>query len=220
MKETTMRPVVVLPASTPEGAIDHAAYVAQGGYRLLKRCVAGEIEADMVLQSVGESGLRGARGPAAEEWQRVHCAPVPRAMDACVGLDDRGNGTGRELLQCHPHRCFEGMLIAAWAVGASRVRLLLARGSPAALRAMLAAELAKLRRCRPYPGMPDIVLDCRDAAPADDGVPTLRQGIETLYWVPDILERGAQWFASRGRTVGHERGGSSSMAWPAAQGTV
>jgi formate dehydrogenase len=195
-----MRPVVVLKASAAEGAIDHAAYVARGGYRLLKRCIAGEIEADMVLRSVGDSGLRGAQGPAALEWDRVHRQPTPRAIEACVGLAECRGGTDRVLLQRHPHRCFEGMLIAAWAVGASRLQLMLVRGGHQALQAMLAAELVKLRRRRPYPGMPDIALGCCDAPPQqEEGVPTLRQGIETLYWVPDILERGAHWFASRQR---------------------
>jgi formate dehydrogenase len=193
-----MRSAVGLQASAPQGAIGHAAYVARGGYRLLKRCVAGEIEADMVLQSVGESGLRGAQGPAAAEWERVHRAPTPRAMEVCVGLAEPVGFTDRALLERNPHRCFEGMLITAWAVGASHIRLLL-RGVPAALQAMLAAELMKLRRRRPYPGMPEIVLGIEDALPRDDGLPTLRQGVATLYWVPEILERGAEWFASRGQ---------------------
>jgi formate dehydrogenase len=163
---------------------------------LLKRCIAGEIEADMVLQSVGDSGLHGVHGPAAVEWERVHGAPTPRAMEVSAGP---AGVTDRELLERHPHRCFEGMLITAWAVGASRIRLLV-RDGPSALRAMLAAELMKLRNRRPYPGMPEIVLRFDDAPPpADDGLPTLRQGIETLYWVPDILERGAAWFAAQGQ---------------------
>ena len=195
-----MRPVVVLKASAAEGAIDHAAYVARGGYRLLKRCIAGEIEVDMVLRSVGDSGLLGAQGPAAAEWDRVHREPMPRVMEACVGLAERAGGSDRLLLQRNPHRCFEGMLIAAWAVGASRIRLMLVRGGHAALQAMLATELVKLRRRRPYPGMPDIALGSCAAPPApEDGVPTLRQGIETLYWIPDILEGGAEWFAAQRR---------------------
>ena len=193
-----MRPVVVLNASAPEGAIDHAAYVARGGYRLLKRCVAGEIDVEMVLRSVGDSGLFGALGPAAAEWERVHRQPTPRLMEACAGLGERRGGSDRVLLQRNPHRCFEGMLIAAWAVGASRLRLMLVRGGHAALQAMLNSELVKLRRRRPYPGMPDIALACCDAPPkAEAGGPTLRQGIETLYWVPDILEGGAEWFAAQ-----------------------
>ncbi|WP_157268728.1 hypothetical protein [Azohydromonas aeria] len=198
-----MRPVVSprTPAA-PGGAIGHAAYVERGGYRLLKRCVAGEIEADMVLRSVEESGLCDAQGPAATQWLRVHQASAPRAMEVCVGRDEGGRGgdaggSGRMLLTRNPHRCFEGMLIAAWAVGASSIRLLLQRGGHAALQALLAGELVKLRRRRPYPGMPEIALGCGDAPPS--ALPTLRQGVETLYWVPDILDGGAEWFALQRR---------------------
>src|SRR5213075_1985799 len=31
------------------------------------------------------------------------------------------------------------------------------------------------------------------------GRPTLEQNVETLYWVRDIVEKGASWFASQGR---------------------
>lgn len=204
-----MRPVVSPRTPASKGAIDHAAYVERGGYRLLKRCVAGEIEADMVLRSVEESGLCDAQGPAAAQWLRVHQASAPRAMEVCVGRDEGGSGgdaaagSGRLLLARNPHRCFEGMLIAAWAVGASSIRLLLQRGGHAALKALLAGELVKLRRHRPYPGMPEIALDCGEApaAPASAAPPTLRQGVETLYWVPDILDGGAEWFALRRQPV-------------------
>ena len=199
-----MRPVVSPPRApaAPGGAIDHAAYVERGGYRLLKRCVAGEIEADMVLRSVEESGLCDTQGTAAAQWLRVHQQSAPRAMEVCVGRDDGqrsgdAGSSGRMLLARNPHRCFEGMLIAAWAVGASSIRLLLQRGGHAALQALLAGELVKLRRRRPYPGMPEIALGCGEAPPA--ALPTLRQGVETLYWVPDILDGGAEWFALQRR---------------------
>jgi len=34
------------------------------------------------------------------------------------------------------------------------------------------------------------------------GRPTLVQNVETMYWVRDIVEKGAQWFASHGRNGG------------------
>ena len=34
------------------------------------------------------------------------------------------------------------------------------------------------------------------------GRPTLVQNVETLYWVPHIIAKGAQWFASQGRNGG------------------
>src|SRR5262245_35899915 len=41
------------------------------------------------------------------------------------------------------------------------------------------------------------------------GRPTLEQNVETLYWVRDIVEKGAAWFTSHGR---HERKGFRSFS--------
>jgi formate dehydrogenase len=41
------------------------------------------------------------------------------------------------------------------------------------------------------------------------GRPTLEQNVETLYWVRDIVEKGAQWFTSHGR---RERKGLRSFS--------
>ena len=41
------------------------------------------------------------------------------------------------------------------------------------------------------------------------GRPTLEQNVETLYWVRDIVEKGAEWFTSQGR---HERKGLRSFS--------
>ncbi len=41
------------------------------------------------------------------------------------------------------------------------------------------------------------------------GRPTLINNVETLYWVRDIVERGAEWFAGQGR---HGRKGPRSFS--------
>src|SRR5256885_7249971 len=41
------------------------------------------------------------------------------------------------------------------------------------------------------------------------GRPTLEQNVETLFWVRDIVEKGAAWFTSHGR---HERKGLRSFS--------
>jgi formate dehydrogenase beta subunit len=41
------------------------------------------------------------------------------------------------------------------------------------------------------------------------GRPTLEQNVETLYWVRDIVEKGAAWYASHGR---HDRKGLRSFS--------
>ena len=35
------------------------------------------------------------------------------------------------------------------------------------------------------------------------GRPTLEHNMETLHWVRDLLERGADWFAGQGRNGRH-----------------
>src|SRR3546814_15485003 len=34
------------------------------------------------------------------------------------------------------------------------------------------------------------------------GRPTLNQNVATMFWVRDIVEKGAEWFASNGRKIG------------------
>ena len=41
------------------------------------------------------------------------------------------------------------------------------------------------------------------------GRPTLEHNCETLYWVRDILEHGADWFSGQGRRGRHEIGRAS-----------
>jgi len=41
------------------------------------------------------------------------------------------------------------------------------------------------------------------------GRPTLEQNVETLFWVRDIVEKGAAWATSQGR---HERKGFRSFS--------
>ena len=42
-----------------------------------------------------------------------------------------------------------------------------------------------------------------------DEAPAIEQNVETLYWVRDIVEKGAAWFTSHGR---HERKGLRSFS--------
>ena len=224
----------------PEGFIDLQAYKDEGGYALLKTCIAGELDVDDVIKALEGSGLRGLGGagfPTGRKWRIVRNEPAPRLM--AVNLDEGEPGTfkDRVYLERDPHRFIEGMLIAAWAVGIAKIYLYL-RDEYHGCRAMLEAELAKLRIRPPYPGMPEIEL--RRGAGADIcgeesamiesiegkrgmprlrppyvaqvglfGRPTLEHNFETLYWVRDILEKGGDWFAGHGR---HGRTGLRSFS--------
>jgi len=144
----------------PEGFIDRAAYEAQGGYRLLKQCIGGELEVEPVIQTMEDSGLRGLGGagfPAGRKWRIVRNEVAPRLMAVNIDEGEPGTFKDRVYLERDPHRFLEGMLIAAWAVGIARIYIYL-RDEYHGCRTMLEAELAKLRAAPPYPGMPEIVL--------------------------------------------------------------
>ena len=205
------------------------AYVEDGGYALLKACVAGERSADDAIATMEDAGLRGLGGagfPTGRKWKIVRAEPAPRLMAVNIDEGEPGTFKDRWYLERDPHRFLEGMLIAAWAVGIAEIYVYL-RDEYAAVRAILTAEIAELQERAPVPlppihlrrgagayicgeesamiesiegkkGMPRL----RPPYVAQVGVfgrPTLEHNMETLYWVREILERGAAWFSSHGR---------------------
>ncbi len=219
-----------LPADDPPGFIGLDAYRRQGGYRLLQRCVAGELDAEQVIVMLEHSGLRGLGGagfPAGRKWRIVKGEPGPRLMAVNIDEGEPGTFKDRVYLESDPHRFLEGLLIAAWAVGIDRVFIYL-RDEYHGCRRMLQAELQHLRADPLWSRMPELVLRrgagayiCGEESAMIEsiegrrglprlrppyvaqrglfGCPTLVHNIETLHWVRDIVERGADWFASQGR---------------------
>ncbi len=214
----------------PSGFVDLEAYKEEGGYALLKTCIAGELEVEDVIKALEDSGLRGLGGagfPAGRKWRIVRNEPAPRLMAVNIDEGEPGTFKDRVYLERDPHRFLEGMLIAAWAVGIARIYIYL-RDEYHGCRAMLEAELDKLRASPPFPGMPEIVLRrgagayiCGEESAMIESIegkrgmprlrppyvaqvglfgrPTLEHNFETLYWVREILEKGGTWFASHGR---------------------
>jgi formate dehydrogenase len=155
-----------------------------------------------------------------------------------VNADEGEPGTfkDRYYLERDPHRFIEGMLIAAWVVEARDVYLYI-RDEYAEVRLMLDDELARvvqagllgdtrvyLRRgagayiCGEESAMIESIEGKRGlprhrppyvAQVGLFGRPTLEQNVETLYWVRDIVEKGAAWFTSHGR---RERKGLRSFS--------
>jgi formate dehydrogenase beta subunit len=225
---------------TPSGFIDRAAYEAQGGYRLLKQCIGGEHDVESVIKTMEDSGLRGLGGagfPAGRKWRIVRNETAPRLMAVNIDEGEPGTFKDRFYLESDPHRFLEGMLIAAWAVGIAKIYIYL-RDEYHGCRAMLEAELAKLRAQPPYPGMPEVILRrgagayiCGEESAMIESIegkrgmprlrppyvaqvglfgrPTLEHNFETLFWVREVLEKGGAWFASHGR---HGRKGLRSFS--------
>jgi formate dehydrogenase len=209
--------------------IGYADYRGAGGYALWADCVAGRRDLETVLKTMEDAGLRGLGGagfPAGRKWRIVRAEQGPRHMAVNIDEGEPGTFKDRHYLERDPHRFLEGMLVAAWAVGIERIWIYL-RDEYHACRETLQRELAALK-ADPPANLPEIHLRrgagayicgeesamiesiegkrgmprLRPPYVAQVGVfgrPTLEHNFETLFWVREILEKGAGWFASHGR---------------------
>jgi formate dehydrogenase len=205
------------------------AYRGAGGYAVLKSCLSGSRKAEEVIAALSDGGLRGLGGagfPTGRKWALVRAEPRPRLLAVNGDEGEPGTFKDRVFLESEPHRFIEGMLIAAWCVEAEQVFLYVRDEYPAVLQ-ILKRELAQvvaaglaahtrvhLRRgagayiCGEESAMIESIEGKRGYPRhrppyvAQDGIfhrPTLVNNIETLHWVPAILEKGAAWFAAQGK---------------------
>ena len=209
--------------------IHYAEYRRNGGYRIAAECLAGKRDAEALIKTMEHSGLRGLGGagfPAGRKWRIVLGEKGPRVMAVNIDEGEPGTFKDRYYLERNPHRFLEGMIIAAWTVQISEVYIYL-RDEYAGVRAILEKEIKALQKNPPCP-LPPIFLRrgagayiCGEESAMIEsiegkrgmprlrppyvaqvglfGYPTLEHNMETLYWVRDILEKGADWFASHGR---------------------
>jgi NADH:ubiquinone oxidoreductase subunit F (NADH-binding)/NADH:ubiquinone oxidoreductase subunit E len=204
-------------------------YRADGGYKLLEACLAGERTRDSVIEALEKSNIRGMGGagfPSGRKWRFVLAEPGPRLMAVNGDEGEPGTFKDRYFLETDPHRFLEGMLIAAWVVEAADVYIYLRDEYPQCrevlvqqITALEAAGLAKharihLRRgagayiCGEESAMLESLEGKRGLPrhkppfPSQVGLfgrPTLINNIETLHWVRDIVEAGPEWFSGQGR---------------------
>jgi bidirectional [NiFe] hydrogenase diaphorase subunit len=98
-------------------------YIAASGYSAMMRVIT-EMTPSQVIDEVVKSGLRGRGGagyPTGLKWSTVAKATPKKIKFAICNADegDPGAFMDRSVLESDPHRVLEGMLIAAYAVGAS-----------------------------------------------------------------------------------------------------
>jgi formate dehydrogenase len=190
-----------------------------------------------IMEASGLRGLGGAGFPAGRKWRIVRAEPAPRLMAVNIDEGEVGTFKDRVYLERDPHRFLEGMLIAAWAVGIAGIYIYL-RDEYHGCRALLEQELARLQANPPAQGMPRIELRrgagayiCGEESAMIESIegkrgmprlrppyvaqvglfgrPTLEHNFETLYWVRELLEKGAESFSSQGR---HGRKGLRSFS--------
>jgi formate dehydrogenase beta subunit len=204
-------------------------YRKLGGYRLLRECLDGKRSREDVTKIMEDSGLRGLGGagfPAGRKWRLVAAEPAPRLMAVNIDEGEPGTFKDRWYLERDPHRFLEGMLVAAWCAGVGEIWVYL-RDEYAGCRAILERELKKLQAEKPC-ALPPVHLRrgagayiCGEESAMIESIegkrgmprlrppyvaqvglfgrPTLEHNMETVYWVREIVEKGAQWFAAQGR---------------------
>jgi formate dehydrogenase beta subunit len=205
-----------------------AEYRATGGYSVLESCRTGKLGFEEIIKEMTDAGLRGLGGagfPAGRKWQIVRTYQGPRLMTINGDEGEPGTFKDRFYLERNPQQMFEGALIAAWAVEAERIYLYMRDEYPAVLH-ILAHEIAALEKsgiirkgdivlrrgagayiCGEESAMIESIEGKRGyprnrppyiAEVGLFGRPTLNHNVETLYWVPEILKKGAKWFADHG----------------------
>ena len=211
---------------------DLAAYREQGGYRLLQACLDGRRTPEEIIEILSDAGLRGLGGagfPTGQKWRFVRAEAGPRLMAVNADEGEPGTFKDRFYLDTEPHRVLEGMLVAAWAVEAEAVYFYLRDEYPQD-REILLAEIAALEVAGLTPhtkvhlrrgagayicGEESAMIESiegkrglprhRPPYVSQNGIfgrPTLVNNVETLFWIPVIVEKGADWFASHGRNGG------------------
>jgi NADH-quinone oxidoreductase subunit F len=231
-------------------------YVSRGGYAAFRRILADGVSPDRIIAEVTASSLRGRGGaafPTGVKW-----GFMPRDRDGqkylICNADESEPGTfkDRDILRHNPHAVIEGMLIAAYAMGASvgynyihgeiwaeyeRFEEAISEARAAGLVGknllgtdfsfelhafhgfgayVCGEETALLESMEGRRGQPRF----RPPFPATSGLygqPTTVNNVETLAYVPFILNMGGKAFAALGKA---NNGGmkifsvSGDVAWP------
>ena len=211
-------------------------YIAEDGYQALGN-VLSELTPEQIIEIVLASGLRGRGGagfPTAKKWQFCRQNPGDIKYVICNADEgDPGAFMNRRVLESDPHSVIEGMIIAAYAIGATQGYIYCRAEYPIAVQTLniaiqQARELGLLganimgsefsfdlevrmgagafvcgeetalmasiegRRGEPRP---------RPPYPAARGLwdrPSNVNNVETYANVPQIILRGAEWYAALG----------------------
>ncbi len=122
-------------------------YIAMGGYSAIVKCLA-TMTPQGIIYEVVNSGLRGRGGagfPTGQKWSLVaRSHNTPKYIVANLDEGDPGVFANRTLAEADPHAIIEGMLIAAYAVGAEKGYIYIRAEYPLAIQTLKKA-LAQAR---------------------------------------------------------------------------
>ena len=208
--------------------INLSSYKKKGGYEIAKKIKNGVISKKQVLDSLNESGLKGKGGagfPTGKKWEIVSNYNGKKYVAVNGDEGEPGTFKDRSYLESDPHRFLEGALIASYFINAQKVYIYMRDEYPTVIKILL-DEINKMedeeiipkdffivRRgagayiCGEESAMIESIEGKRGlprhrppyvAEIGLFGCPTLTNNLETLFWVRDIIEKGAKWFAEKG----------------------
>ena len=211
-------------------------YVRDDGYQSARKAVS-QMTPEQVIAEVTAANLRGLGGagfPTGKKWGFVpKQSAKPKFLVVNADEGEPGTIKDRYIITKDPHRLIEGIIIAAYAVGAHKayvyirgeyvqptrilqqaideayqygalgkrifnsafdLDIVVHRGAGAYICGEESALLESLEGKKGFPRL-------RPPYPAISGLfasPTLINNVETLAFVPSILQRGAEWFSRCG----------------------
>ena len=211
-------------------------YLADGGYSSIRKALASMSPED-VIETIKVSGLKGRGGAGFPTWFKWNAArkeqAQPKYLICNADEGDPGAFMDRAVIEGDPHNLIEGMLIAAYAIGASEMVVYVRAEYPLAVKRLRNA----IRQAEEQGFLGDNILgsgfSCRmrikegagafvcgeetalmtsiegnrgeprprPPYPAVKGLfgkPTTENNVETFANVPQIILKGADWFASMG----------------------
>ena len=205
-----------------------SSYKKKGGYEIANKIKNGVISKKQVLDSLNESGLKGKGGagfPTGKKWEIVSNYNGKKYVAVNGDEGEPGTFKDRSYLESDPHRFLEGALIASYFINAQKVYIYMRDEYPTVIKILL-DEINKMedeeiipkdffivRRgagayiCGEESAMIESIEGKRGlprhrppyvAEIGLFGCPTLTNNLETLFWVRDIIEKGAKWFAEKG----------------------
>ena len=208
--------------------INLSSYKKNGGYEIAGKIKNGVISKKQVLDSLNESGLKGKGGagfPTGKKWEIVSNYNGKKYVAVNGDEGEPGTFKDRSYLESDPHRFLEGALIASYFINAQKVYIYMRDEYPTVIKILL-DEINKMedeeiipkdffivRRgagayiCGEESAMIESIEGKRGlprhrppyvAEIGLFGCPTLTNNLETLFWVRDIIEKGAKWFAEKG----------------------
>ncbi len=129
---------ILFPKGVVEGREGLNDYRTRGGYGALAKAV--KTAPEDVIKVISGAGLRGRGGagfPTGKKWAFTReCPEQPRYLVMNGGEDEPGSKKDRLLMENLPHLVIEGVIIAAYAIGAVKAYLYINANYDAAMKGM------------------------------------------------------------------------------------